>query len=209
MHSIIVKPINSQFVVVWVKLQIRRGLSVMDFNFDQVPNNENTVTITNPSLLESLKTDFSNFRQSKLSMEEFFQCNIIIATREKSSSFFIKKGQKLVYNQVNFQNLRIILINMFSLFLFSDNGETLFISKKKVNCRHPNLSKDHQRQLLQFSIYHHWILIIWKNTRKQTRCDSMSLSLYKEGIMESNFVHRNTIQHLDVPITITPKSMLL
>ena len=105
MHSIIVKPINSQFVVVWVKLMIRKGHSVMDFNFDKVPNKENTVTITNPTILESLKTDFANFRQSKLSMEEYFQCNVIIATREKSVSFFIKKGQKLVYHQVNIKNL--------------------------------------------------------------------------------------------------------
>ena len=102
MHSIIVKPINSQFVVVWVKLMIRKGHSVLDFNFDQVPNTENTVTITNPILLQSLKTDFANFRQSKLSLEEFFQCNIILATREKSVKFFIKKGQKLTYQQVNF-----------------------------------------------------------------------------------------------------------
>ena len=79
MHSIIVKPINSQFVVVWVKLMIRKGHSVQDFNFAQVENKENTVTITNPTLLESLKTDFANFRQSKLSMEEYFQCNIIIS----------------------------------------------------------------------------------------------------------------------------------
>ena len=101
MNSIIIKPINSQFVVVWVKLMIRKGHSVMDFNFDQVPNKENTVTITNPTLLESLKTDFSNFRQSKLSMEEYFQCNIIIAKRYDGPHFFIKKGQKLVYQQVN------------------------------------------------------------------------------------------------------------
>ena len=109
MHSIIVKPINSQFVVVWVKLMIRKGQSVLDFNFDQVPNTENTVTITNPTLLQSLKTDFSNFRQSKLSLEEFFQCNIILATREKSVKFFIKKGQKLTYQQVNFHFILSIL----------------------------------------------------------------------------------------------------
>ena len=109
MHSIIVKPINSQFVVVWVKLMIRKGQSVLDFNFDQVPNTENTVTITNPTLLQSLKTDFSNFRQSKLSLEEFFQCNIILATREKSVKFFIKKGQKLTYQQVNFHFILFIL----------------------------------------------------------------------------------------------------
>ena len=109
MHSIIVKPINSQFVVVWVKLMIRKGHSVLDFNFDQVPNTENTVTITNPTLLQSLKTDFSNFRQSKLSLEEFFQCNIILATREKSVKFFIKKGQKLTYQQVNFHFILSIL----------------------------------------------------------------------------------------------------
>ena len=101
MHSIIVKPINSQFVVVWVKLMIRKGQSVLDFNFDQVPNTENTVTITNPALLQSLKADFANFRQSKLSMEEYFQCNIILAKRYNTSSFFIKKGQKLIYQQVN------------------------------------------------------------------------------------------------------------
>ena len=100
MNSIIIKPINSQFVVVWVKLMIRKGYSVMDFNFDQIPEKENTVTITNPNLLEELKTDFANFRQSKISMEEFFQCNIIVAKRYDGQAFCIKKGQKLIYQQV-------------------------------------------------------------------------------------------------------------
>ena len=103
MHSIVVKPINSQFVVVWVKLMIRKGHKIEDFNFDKLNSvhSTNHITITNPNVLQSLKTDFANFRHSKLSMEEYFQCNIIIAKREKSSAFFISKRIKLSYQQVN------------------------------------------------------------------------------------------------------------
>ena len=101
MNSIVVKPVNSQFVVVWVKLMIRRGRSIEDFNFAQSQTKAGPcVTITNPQVLQSLKEDFKNFRISKLSMEEYFQCNIIIAKREKSQSFFIAKRGKLIYQEV-------------------------------------------------------------------------------------------------------------
>ena len=101
MNSIVVKPINSQFVVVWIKLMIRKGHKIEDFNFDQLQNKSGPcVTITNPQFLESLKKDFQNFRLSKLSMEEFFQCNIIIAKREKSEKFHISKRGRLTYQQV-------------------------------------------------------------------------------------------------------------
>ena len=101
MNSVFVKPINSQFVVVWIKLMIRRGQKIEDFNFDQIQTKSGLgVTITNPNVLYSLKEDFKNFRFSKLSMEEFFQCNIIIAKREKSQKFFIAKRGRLIYHQV-------------------------------------------------------------------------------------------------------------
>ena len=101
MHSVVVKPINSQFVVVWIKLMIRRGQKIEDFNFDQVQSKTGScVTITNPHVLHSLKEDFKNFRLSKLSMEEFFQCNIIIAKRAHGEKFFIAKRGRLQYQQV-------------------------------------------------------------------------------------------------------------
>ena len=101
MNSIVVKPVNSEFVVVWIKLMIRRGQKIEDFNFDRIQTKSGpAVTITNPHVLYELKEDFKNFRFSKLSMEEFFQCNIIIAKREKSQKFFIAKRGRLIYHQV-------------------------------------------------------------------------------------------------------------
>ena len=101
MNSIVVKPINSQFVVVWIKLMIRRGRKIEDFNFAQSQTKSGPcITITNPFVLQSLKDDFKNFRISKLSMEEYFQCNIIIAKRVTGSFFFIPKRGKLIYQEV-------------------------------------------------------------------------------------------------------------
>ena len=103
MNSIVVKPVNSQFVVVWIKLMIRKGRKIEDFNFAQSQTKAGQcVTITNPEVLQSLKEDFKNFRFSKLSMEEYFQCNIIIAKRLHSEKFFIAKRGKLIYQQVIF-----------------------------------------------------------------------------------------------------------
>ena len=101
MNSIVVKPVNSQFVVVWIKLMIRKGRKIEDFNFAELHTKKGPcVTITNPEVLHSLKEDFKNFRFSKLSMEEYFQCNIIVAKREKSEKFHIAKRGKLTYQQV-------------------------------------------------------------------------------------------------------------
>ena len=103
MNSIVVKPINSQFVVVWIKLMIRKGRKIEDFNFAKSKTKAgDCVTITNPEVLQSLKEDFKNFRFSKLSMEEYFQCNIIVAKRLHCEKFFIAKRGKLIYNQVRF-----------------------------------------------------------------------------------------------------------
>ena len=103
MNSIVVKPINSQFVVVWIKLMIRKGRKIEDFNFAESQTKAGPcVTITNPEVLQSLKEDFKNFRFSKLSMEEYFQCNIIVAKRLHSEKFYIAKRDKLTYQQVFF-----------------------------------------------------------------------------------------------------------
>ena len=101
MNSIVVKPVNSEFVVVWIKLAIRKGREIQDFNFAQSQTNAGPcVTITNPEVLKSLKKDFKDFRFSKLPMEEYFQCNIIIAKRLHSEKFYIAKRGKLTYQQV-------------------------------------------------------------------------------------------------------------
>ena len=97
MRSIAVKPINSEFIVVWMKLMIREGHSILDFKLAQ---NGKHMTITDDVLLTSLKTDFDNFRKSGLQMEEFFRCNIIKAKRDKSSHFFIPRNIKLTFSKV-------------------------------------------------------------------------------------------------------------
>ena len=101
MNSIVVKPVNSEFVVVWIKLMIRKGRKIEDFNFAQSQTKAGPcVTITNPEVLQSLKEDFKNFRFSKLSMEEYFQCNIIVAKRAYCEKFHIAKRGKLTHQQV-------------------------------------------------------------------------------------------------------------
>ena len=111
MNSIVVKPVNSEFVVVWIKLMIRKGRKIEDFNFAEIQTKKGPcVTITNPEVLQSLKEDFKNFRFSKLSMEEYFQCNIIVAKRLHSEKFFIAKRDTLTYQQVFYLNLSVIKI---------------------------------------------------------------------------------------------------
>ena len=97
MKSIRVKPINSEFIIVWMKLNFRVGHSVNEF--DLQPSGQH-FAITNPVHLESLKTDFANFRHSNNTMPEYFQTNIIICKKDKSERFVIKKDVKLTYEEV-------------------------------------------------------------------------------------------------------------
>ena len=97
MTSIRVKPINSEFIIVWMKLNMRSGHVLDEFNLQ--PSGIH-FTITNPVHLQSLNTDFANYRHSNLGMSEYFQCNIVIAKREASENFHIKKNVKLSYDKV-------------------------------------------------------------------------------------------------------------
>ena len=97
MTSIRVKPINSEFIIVWMKLNMRNGHTIDEFNLQPSGNH---FTITNPVHLQSLKTDFANYRHSNLGMSEYFQCNIVIAKQEASEKFHIKKNVKLSYEKV-------------------------------------------------------------------------------------------------------------
>ena len=107
MRSIRVKPINPEFIIVWLKLHLRNGHSIDEFNLQ--PSGQH-FTITNSAHLRSLETDFANFRHSTLSMAEYFQCNIILAKRDKSETFFIKKDVKLTYDQVIPYLISILII---------------------------------------------------------------------------------------------------
>ena len=169
MHSIVVKPINSQFVVVWIKLMIRKGHKIEDFNFDQIQSKSGTcVTITNPQVLESLKVDFQNYRLSKLSMEEFFQCNIIIARRAYCEKFFIAKRGRLNYQQV-FHHLFSSNLLYSSRLLSSENEPTSFTSKKMVNFNLQNQSKVQQLRSRQSSIFRQSMSINSRNTKKKIK----------------------------------------
>ena len=146
MNSIVVKPVNSEFVVVWIKLMIRKGRKIEDFNFAEIQTKKGPcVTITNPEVLQSLKEDFKNFRFSKLSMEEYFQCNIIVARRAYCEKFYIAKRGKLTYQQVFFINLPVIN-SLYSPYLYYAKEPTSSISKKKVNFKHQNQSLGQQQQ---------------------------------------------------------------
>ena len=97
MRSIRVKPINPEFIIVWLKLKIRNGHSIDAFDLQPCGQH---FTIKNAGHLQSLETQFANFRHSTLTMQEYFQCNIVIAKRDKSEKFIIKKDVKLTYDQV-------------------------------------------------------------------------------------------------------------
>ena len=105
MISIAVKPINSEFIIVWIKLKIRDGHSLHEFKLSQ---NGKHMTITDDNYLTSLKADFDTFRQSGLQMEEYFQCNIIKARKEKTDNFCIARNIKLDYQKVIFSHLLIL-----------------------------------------------------------------------------------------------------
>lgn len=102
MHSIVVKPINSEFIAVWVKLMLRSGHSLGDFDLQPLPSNtgRQDFTITNKDMLDSLTLDFTDFRMSKLSMEEYFQTNIIPAIRQKTNKFNLPKITNLIFTKV-------------------------------------------------------------------------------------------------------------
>lgn len=97
MKSIRVKPINSEFIIVWMKLHIRSGHSIDEFNLQ--PSGQHFI-ITNPVHLQSLKTDFANFRHSNITMPEYFQTNIVSVKREATENFVIKRDVKLTYEKV-------------------------------------------------------------------------------------------------------------
>ena len=97
MHPIVVKPINSQFVVVWIKLKLREGYLLSDF--DPALNGDNLI-IRNTTMIDSMKTDFNNFRQSGVTMNEHFGNNIIIAKRQHGTKFNIDRNLQLTYDKV-------------------------------------------------------------------------------------------------------------
>lgn len=102
MISIVVKPINSEFIIVWMKLKVRDGHLLRDFKLVQ---NGKHMTITDDTYLTELKNDFDNFRQSGKEMNDYFQCNIVKAKRDKSENFFIPKNIKLEYEKVRWFHL--------------------------------------------------------------------------------------------------------
>ena len=97
MHPIVVKPVNSQFVVIWVTLMLRRGHQLSEF--EPGLNGDNLV-LQNTNMINTLKTDFNTFRQSGLTMAEYFGHNVIIAKRQHGEKFNIDRNVQLTYDQV-------------------------------------------------------------------------------------------------------------
>ena len=95
MISLILKPVNSLFVVAWVKLS---GTSIDDLNL--VPYNNHQM-ITNQGIIYEINRDFQQFRESKLSIDEFFMTNILIAKR-RSLDVFNLQPHKFPYEKVQF-----------------------------------------------------------------------------------------------------------
>ena len=95
MISLILKPVNSLFVVAWVKLS---GTSLDDLNL--VPYNNHQM-ITNQGIIYEINRDFQHFRESKLSIDEFFMTNILIAKR-RSLDVFNLQPHNFPYEKVRF-----------------------------------------------------------------------------------------------------------
>ena len=95
MISLILKPVNSLFVVTWVKLS---GTSINDLNL--VPYNNHQM-ITNQGIIFEINRDFQHFRESKLSIDEFFMTNILIARRHSSDNFVLQ-SHTFPYEKVRF-----------------------------------------------------------------------------------------------------------
>ena len=102
MISLILKPVNSLFVVAWVKLS---GTSIDDLNL--VPYNNHQM-ITNQGIIYEINRDFQHFRESKLSIDEFFMTNILIARRHSSENFVLQPHQ-FSYEKVRFNFEQIYL----------------------------------------------------------------------------------------------------
>ena len=94
MNSLVLKPVKGVFLITWIKLS---GKTIDDMHL--VPTNGHQ-EITNPLLVAEIKTDYNNFKQSNLSMEEYFQANIIIAKRYTGD--FILQKLKFHYTKVHF-----------------------------------------------------------------------------------------------------------
>ena len=92
MISLVLKPVQGIFLVAWVKVN---GVSMDDLQL--VPTNRNH-EITNPVLVREIKAAYDNFNQSNLSVEEYFQCNILIAKRYTGD--FILQKIKFDYTKV-------------------------------------------------------------------------------------------------------------
>lgn len=97
MHTVVVKPVNSQFVVVWVKLMMRAGHQLSEL--DPILDGKNLI-INNTAMIDSMKRDFRSFRQSGLSMDQHFGHNIIIAKRQHGSKFNVDRNIRLSYDKV-------------------------------------------------------------------------------------------------------------
>ena len=94
MNSLVLKPVKGVFLITWIKLS-----GTKKENMNLVPTNGHQ-EITNPVLVAEINKDYNNFKRSKLSMEEYFQANIIIAKRYTGD--FILQNLKFHYTKVRF-----------------------------------------------------------------------------------------------------------
>ena len=100
MISLVLKPVNSLFVVTWVKLS---NYSKDDLQL--VPYNQHH-QITNQPIINEMKEDFKNFRQSKLSIDEFFRTNILIAKRYANENYVVQKSNfSFTKVRINFEQI--------------------------------------------------------------------------------------------------------
>ena len=115
MISLVLKPVKGVFLVTWIKLS---GTTMADMHL--VPTNGHQ-EITNPVLVAEIIRDYNNFKQSNLSMDEYFQANILIAKRYTGD--FILQNLKFHYIKVRFKIKQICLC------------QTVIVFRERTNCK--------------------------------------------------------------------------
>ena len=109
--KIVCDKVDDKFIVLFLRFRNIRK-SVLDLR----PSRQTTYKITNPRIKNQVLEHFSEFKQSKLDLHEFFQLNIVYACQSKrdSSQFNLR--------QTTFDETREVrvFVELFSLMLTFD-----------------------------------------------------------------------------------------
>ena len=76
------KPADDKFTVLFL-----RSRKISKADLDLRPSNEKTLKITNPAIKASLLEHYNDFKQSQLSIQDYFNINLILAVNRVRDTF--------------------------------------------------------------------------------------------------------------------------